>query len=498
MSNIKITELGLAPSIANADNLVIVHEGATEKTTAKSLFDAAIDVGGLATQKYVDDSITNLIDGAKDTLDTLKEITIAINEDPDFYTHISATIGTKLNTADFTSTANTWLGDKTTNALIEGSTNLYFTTSRARNAIGAGTGISYNSSTGVVSSSITQYTDALAQSAARKAISTYGSNLSYNETSGVISASDYAIYKSILIQPDSGVDYPTDDDQVVTKGYVDSQINATTISSTDDLPQGTINKYFSNELATTAARYALGAGTGIDYDSTTGVITNTDGLSTAFPILNGNRRVEGEEITFGGGDIPTIESVAGGTKITVDRNGNISITLATVAFSGSYSDLVGTPDILQMFKDSIDYNDLKNKPNLELAPVAYSGSFADLTAVPTTTDIEEGSNLYWTMARGIEMFDDRLSNVDTTSLAEGDNKYYTDARARASISAGNGISYDSSTGTISTGFPRLPNYATDGLANVALGNSPQMGHIYFNTTELKIKFYNGTAWMAIG
>ena len=44
-----------------------------------------------------------------------------------------------------------------------------------------------------------------------------------------------------------------------------------------------------------------------------------------------------------------------------------------------------------------------------------------------------------------------ISNHDTDSLSEGStNQYFTTARARSSVSAGNGISYDSSTGEIST------------------------------------------------
>jgi hypothetical protein len=42
-----------------------------------------------------------------------------------------------------------------------------------------------------------------------------------------------------------------------------------------------------------------------------------------------------------------------------------------------------------------------------------------------------------------------LQPFTTTNLAEGTNLYYTDARARASISAGTGISYDNGTGVVS-------------------------------------------------
>jgi len=102
----------------------------------------------------------------------------------------------------------------TTSSVSEGS-NLYFTDARAKAAISAGTGISYNSSTGVISSSITQYTDALA----RASVSA-GTGISYNSTTGVISSS-------------------------ITQ-YTDA-----------------------------LARAAISAGSGISYNSSTGVISST-------------------------------------------------------------------------------------------------------------------------------------------------------------------------------------------------------------------------------
>ena len=68
-----------------------------------------------------------------------------------------------------------------TDEITEGSTNLYFTTARARASLSAGTGMTYSSSTGEIATTITQYTDALA----RAAISVTGSG-SYNSTTGVI------------------------------------------------------------------------------------------------------------------------------------------------------------------------------------------------------------------------------------------------------------------------------------------------------------------------
>jgi len=73
-------------------------------------------------------------------------------------------------------------GKDNTDELTEGSTNLFFTNARARNALSASTGISYNSSTGAISSTITQYTDALA----RGAVSFTAGSGAYNSSTGVI------------------------------------------------------------------------------------------------------------------------------------------------------------------------------------------------------------------------------------------------------------------------------------------------------------------------
>ena len=57
--------------------------------------------------------------------------------------------------------------------------------------------------------------------------------------------------------------------------------------------------------------------------------------------------------------------------------------------------------------------------------------------------------------------------LTTTDIAEGTNLYYTDARARGALSAGTGISYNSTTGVITNSSPSLggdvvgPSSATD-------------------------------------
>ena len=68
--------------------------------------------------------------------------------------------------------------------ITEGSTNLYFTNTRARGAFSASTGISITD--GAISTSITQYTDALARGAISVTDSGGDGSLAYNSSTGVI------------------------------------------------------------------------------------------------------------------------------------------------------------------------------------------------------------------------------------------------------------------------------------------------------------------------
>jgi trimeric autotransporter adhesin len=62
--------------------------------------------------------------------------------------------------------------------------------------------------------------------------------------------------------------------------------------------------------------------------------------------------------------------------------------------------------------------------------------------------------------------------LTTTNIAEGTNLYYTDTRARASNSAGTGISYDSATGVITNSAPDQTIVLTDGTAIDVTGTYP--------------------------
>ena len=62
----------------------------------------------------------------------------------------------------------------------------------------------------------------------------------------------------------------------------------------------------------------------------------------------------------------------------------------------------------------------------------YLGFDSDF-GLKTTTDLTEGSNLYYTTARANADFDTRLATKTTTNLTEGSNLYYTDDRVTAHV-----------------------------------------------------------------
>lgn len=112
-----------------AKGLTVDSSGNITVIAIDDYLDAYVASNSLATETYVTTAISNLIDSAPSTLDTLNELAAALNDDANFASTVTTALGTKLNTSDFTTTANTWLGTKSTSNLAEG-TNLYYTDSR--------------------------------------------------------------------------------------------------------------------------------------------------------------------------------------------------------------------------------------------------------------------------------------------------------------------------------------------------------------------------------
>lgn len=149
---VKISELEPTTSFGTTDQFVIVQNEETVKIDGASLVQSLATLTNLATRSYVD----AVVDSAPGTLDTLRELAAALNDDSNFGANITTLINEKLPTSNFglefwnqLATVNTyhiqegsnlyWTQDrfeaawatKNTYHLAEGS-NLYFTNERAR------------------------------------------------------------------------------------------------------------------------------------------------------------------------------------------------------------------------------------------------------------------------------------------------------------------------------------------------------------------------------
>ena len=90
-------------------------------------------------------------------------------------------------------------------------------------------------------------------------------------------------------------------------------------------------------------------------------------------------------------------------------------------------------------------SDLAEGTNLYYTSARANADFDTRLATKSTSDLSEGTNLYYTDAR----FDTRLGTKSTSDLAEGSNLYYTDARADARVNAQTGSNLSLSNKTTS-------------------------------------------------
>ena len=181
------------------------------------------------------------------------------------------------------------------------------------------------------------------------------------------------------------------------------------------------------------------------------VLDPTPGGAAGTLVVQGNLQVEGTTTTINS------------TTLTVDDK---NIELAQGAVDANAADSAGISVqganahiFYKATPDTWNFNRKVVAPNITLqgsdgTPGAIEGSYAGFDsdfAQKTTTDLPEGSNLYYTTARHDSDFDVRLATKTTTDVAEGTNLYYTVQRVRDVINlvdaGGDGsLTYDSATG----------------------------------------------------
>ena len=150
-----------------------------------------------------------------------------------------------------------------------------------------------------------------------------------------------------------------------------------------------------------------------------------------------------------------------GTDVLTHSGG--VVTLKNVTFDDAAEITINTDNLTEgstnlFYATSLFNSDLATKSTSDLAEgtnLYYTDARVN-TALPNTDSLTEGSsNLYFTNARADARADVRIAAADTDDLTEGStNLYYTDARVNAVLGGGGGTTYATET-FVSTAISNL-------------------------------------------
>jgi hypothetical protein len=201
--------------------------------------------------------------------------------------------------------------------------------------------------------------------------------------------------------------------------------------TTANVTESASNLYYTNARS----RASLSSGLGINYDSTTGVIsanitsiyTDANAVASFTPYLTTANVIEATSNLYFT-NARAVGSFVAGENIIIEANGRISA--ANVVSSYSIGTIIG--DI-------------------------------------TTANVRELGNLYYTDTRVNTAVQPMLT---TANVKETTNLYFTNARARAAITGGTGVSVDWATGVVSIGQD------VSTTANVTFGSVTVLGNLF--------------------
>ena len=282
-----------------------------------------------------------------------------------------------------------------TDNVVEGSSNKYHTQARVRNSFTYGTGIQHDGSGGlqvtqsdINTDNITEGSTNLFITAARTRghLSATG-DLSYNASTGVFS---YTIPTTIAsLSNHDTADLAEGTNLYFTNARADARADARIAAAdTDDLSEGSTNLYFTNARAD--ARIA--AASTSDLSEGTNLYFTNARADARIAAASTSDLSEGTNQYFTNARARGAIS-AGGDLSYNASTGVMSVTLPTV-FSGAYNDLTGKPTLF-----SGAYADLTGAPSL--GAVATSNDYDDLSNKPTLgSAAATASTAYATAAQG--------------------------------------------------------------------------------------------------
>ena len=437
----------------------------------------------------------------------------------------------KVDNTDAVVSVNGYTGavSLTTSDISEG-TNLYYTDVRARASNSAGTGISYNSTSGVITNSAPDQTVSLTASTGISTSGTYPSftitNTAPDQTvaltsgTGISATGTYPNFTITNTAPDQVValtqggtttisgTYPnftiSSADQyvgTVTSVGITESSAALSITGSPVTTSGNINIGFAGS----ASQYVAGDGSLVTFPS---IVSQAENLVTDVYNSTGATLSKGTIVYINGGqgNLPTVtKALASADSTSAQTYGVVQTDITNmnngyvIAF-GSLGDLdtqayaAGTQLYLSgttagAWTSTKPYAPIhlvyvavvtRSHPTQGVVEIRIQNGYEldELHNVsaqsPSNGDILQyvSSTSLWTKTAGT-----------TSAIAEGANLYYTDARSRAAISLTTTSNSGASTYNNTTGVLNVPTYTLAGLGGINLSSlSATSPLLYDNTT----------------
>jgi hypothetical protein len=373
-------------------------------------------------------------------------------------------------------TVNGLTGDAVvgTDEVAEGSSNLYFTTSRARSAISAGVGITYSSGTGVIST---------AQNLSTAGSPTFaGLTLSGNMgiTGNIVPSADNVyslgsidkVWKDVYVGPGTlyvnGSPVITDNSGTMTfTADTDQNIRLTTVgagvlqlgsSSTNVSVDGTL-QIANGKNITDSAGVAVSFGDNIQMNSNKVVglgapSASTDAATKGY-VDTAIGAVSTSSIEQGNSSVSVVDTGSGVVTVTVDGSTALTVSSTGVVVAGNFT-VSGTTT-------TVESNTVAVADNIITLNSDTTGAATQNAGVEIERGDDANVSIRWNEGSDVWQFTNDGASytqiaTSTDTLAEGStNLYHTAGRARAALSAStaSGISYNSTSGLFTLGS--IPN-----------------------------------------
>ena len=198
------------------------------------------------------------------------------------------------------------------------------------------------------------------------------------------------------------------------KAYVDAQVTAQDLDFQGDTG-GALNIDLDSEVLTVAG------GTGIDTSGAGNTLTVA--IDSTVATLTGTQTLTNKTLTSPDVNGGTVDgAIIGGTTPAAITGTTVTATSFVGPLTGNVTgNVTGTVSSLSNHTTT----NLAEGTNLYYTQARFDTAFS----AKSTTNLSEGTNLYYTDAR----WDTRLATKTTTDLTEGTNLYYTSARANTDI-----------------------------------------------------------------